>query len=102
SIDPRDTADAPSPRSNLLVRLWPPIAALFALLLAFGITFVWPRRNGLDFDIDISQRAHAAHDKRPYDLTQLAVLNNVVVHVKDHYVDPDRVVPRRMFLAGLN
>jgi carboxyl-terminal processing protease len=83
-------------------RLWMPLAAALAVAMAFGITFVWPRRNGLDFDIDGSSRARAAHERAPYDLTQVAVLKTVVTHVREHYVEPERVVPRKMFLAGLN
>ncbi len=85
-----------------LSRLWMPLAAFVAVAMALGITFVWPRRNGLDFDIDGSPRAQAAHTTAPYDLTELRVLNAVIVHVKDHYVEPERVNPKRMLLAGLN
>jgi len=86
-----------------LSRLWMPLAAFLAVAMAFGITFVWPRRNGLDFDIDSSPRAQAGgHGTQPYDLTELRVLNAVIVHVKDHYVEPERVNPKRMLLAGLN
>lgn len=85
-----------------LSRLWMPLAAFVAVAMALGITFVWPRRNGLDFDIDGSPRAQAAHTAAPYDLTELRVLNAVIVHVKDHYVEPERVNPKRMLLAGLN
>jgi carboxyl-terminal processing protease len=85
-----------------LSRLWMPFAAFLAVALALGITFVWPRRNGLDFDIDGSPRAQAAHGSQPYDLTELRVLNAVLIHVKDHYVEPERVNPRRMLLSGLN
>lgn len=83
-------------------RLWKIVAALIAVAAAFTVTFVWPRRNGLDIDIDGSPRAKAARNLEPYDLTQLQVLNRAILEVKDHYVDPSRVKPQRMFLGGLN
>lgn len=82
--------------------LWKPAVALVAVLAAFTITFVWPQRNGLNIDIDGSSRAQAARNREPYDLTELKVLNRAILEVKDHYVEPERVSPRRMLLAGLN
>jgi carboxyl-terminal processing protease len=73
-----------------------------AVVAALGITFVSPRRNGIDLDIDASSRAQAARKREPYDLTQLQVLNRVLLHVKDQYVEPERVVPKRMLLAALH
>ncbi len=83
-------------------RLWKPLLAVAVLGGALSLTFVWTKRNSLDFDIDGSSRAQAARTREPYDLTQLSVLNNVLLHVKEHYVDPARVNPRQMLLAGLN
>lgn len=82
--------------------LWKPLVAVAAVLAAFTITFVWPQRNGLNIDIDSSPRAQAARNREPYDLTELKVLNRAILEVKDHYVEPERVNPRRMLLAGLN
>jgi carboxyl-terminal processing protease len=73
-----------------------------ALLAAIGLTYVWPQRNGLDLDIDSSARAQEVRDRQPYDLTELQVMNRVILQVKDHYVDPERVSPQRMLLGGLN
>ncbi|MBK8169098.1 MAG: PDZ domain-containing protein [Sandaracinaceae bacterium] len=87
---------------NSLKRLWKPLLAAAALLGAFFLTFVWPGRNALDFDIDASPRAQASHHRENYDLTRLAVLHNVVIEVVDHYVDPTRIQPRKMLLSGLN
>ncbi|MEL6184329.1 MAG: MXAN_5808 family serine peptidase, partial [Myxococcota bacterium] len=36
-----------------------------------------------------------------YRLSALSVFSNVALHVKDHYVDPDRVRPRDMLLSAL-
>lgn len=73
-----------------------------AIGLAFTVTFVWPKRNGLDIDIDASARAKAAKEKRPYDLSKLTVLSRAVLEIKDHYVEPERAVPTKMLLSGLN
>jgi carboxyl-terminal processing protease len=76
--------------------------AFLTVGIAVGLTYVWPQRNGLDLDIDSSARAQAVRRRQPYDLTQLAVMNRVILQVKDHYVDPQRVHPQRMLLGGLN
>ena len=86
----------------MIRRVWKPLLVVLAVVTAFTVTFVWPRRNGLDIDIDASPRAQAARDRDPYDLTELRVLGRAVLEVKDHYVDPDRLDPKRMLLSGLD
>jgi carboxyl-terminal processing protease len=83
-------------------RSYRPLLALFVVLVAFGVTFVWPRDNALDFDIDGSPRAQAARQQEAYDLRRLRVLSRVILKVKDAYVEPERVDARRMLLGGLN
>src|SRR4051812_36803617 len=83
-------------------RSYRPLLALLAVLAAFGVTFVWPRDNALDFDIDGSPRAQAAKQQEAYDLRRLRVLSRVILKVKDAYVEPERVDARRMLLSGLN
>jgi len=95
------------PEGHLKVRMHgfrftKPLLALLAVAAAFTLTFVWPKQNGLPVDIDGSPRAQAARDRDPYDLTRLAVLNRAILEVKNHYVDPERVDPKKMLLAGLN
>jgi carboxyl-terminal processing protease len=75
---------------------------LLAVGMSVGLTYLWPQRNGLDFDIDSSARAQEVRSREPYDLTQLTVMNRVILQVKDHYVEPQRVNPQRMLLGGLN
>lgn len=82
-------------------KLWKPLLALVAVLAAFAVTFV-VGGNGLSVDIDGSPRARAARNRDPYDLTQLQVLNRAMLEVKRSYVEPDRINPQRMLLAGLN
>ena len=79
-----------------------PILALFAIVAAFCITFVWPQQNGLSFDIDSSPRAQAAKTRVPYDLSQVRVLKAVITKVNQNYVEPERIDHRKMLLAGLN
>jgi carboxyl-terminal processing protease len=79
-----------------------PLVALFAVSFAFGLTFLWPMRNGLDLDFGGSERAQAARNLGPYDLTKLQVMNRAILEVKDHYVEPERVNPQRMLISGLN
>jgi carboxyl-terminal processing protease len=84
------------------IRSYRPLLALVAVLVAFGVTFVWPQDNALDFDIDCSPRAQAAKQQESYDLRRLRVLSRVIVKVKDTYVEPERIDARRMLLSGLN
>lgn len=73
-----------------------------AITVAFGLTYFWPRPNGLDLDIDNSARAQEVDAATPWDLTQLTLLNRVLLQVVEHYVEPNRIDPRRMLLGGLN
>jgi len=79
-----------------------PILVVVALTGAFCVTFVWPRQNGLDFDIDTSPRAQAAKKRLPYDLSQVRVLKTVIAKVNQNYVEPQRISYHNMLLAGLN
>jgi carboxyl-terminal processing protease len=85
-----------------IFRSYRPLLALIAVLVAFGVTFVWPQDNSLDFDIDGSPRAQAAKQQETYDLRRLRVLSRVILKVKDAYVEPERIDTRRMLLSGLN
>jgi carboxyl-terminal processing protease len=79
-----------------------PILVAVALAGAFCVTFVWPRQNALDFDIDSSPRAQAAKKRVPYDLSQVRVLKTVIAKVNQNYVEPQRISYHTMLLAGLN
>jgi carboxyl-terminal processing protease len=80
---------------------WKPLLALGAVLVAFALTQLW-EQNGLDLNIDASAAAQEVRDEEAYDLTELRVMNRVILHVKNHYVEPERINPRRMLLAGMN
>lgn len=79
-----------------------PLLVIVAVCTAFCLTFVWPRHNALDFDIDTSPRARAAKSRAPYDLSSVRVLKTIVTKTNNNYVEPERVDHRRMMLAGLN
>lgn len=79
-----------------------PFLAVVALTGAFCITFVWPKHNALDFDIDSSPRAQAAKKRIPYDLSQVRVLKTVIAKVNQNYVEPQRISYRNMLFSGLN
>jgi carboxyl-terminal processing protease len=78
------------------------ILVAVALAAAFCVTFVWPRHNALDFDIDSSPRAQAAKKRLPYDLSQVRVLKTVIAKVNQNYVEPQRISYHTMLSAGLN
>jgi carboxyl-terminal processing protease len=86
----------------LPTRFWKPLLVLAAVTTAFTVTFVYPRQNALDLDLDASARAQAARKREPYDLTELKILREAVLQVKENYVEPERVEARRMLLSGLN
>lgn len=79
-----------------------PLLSISVLVVAFGLTFVWPQSNGLNFDIDTSPRARAAKKRVPYDLSSVRVLKAIVTKVSNNYVEPERIDYQRMLLSGLN
>jgi len=85
-----------------MTRWFRPILVAVALTAAFCVTFVWPRQNALDFDIDSSPRAQAAKKRLPYDLSQVRVLKTVIAKVNQNYVEPQRISYHTMLSAGLN
>ena len=80
-----------------------PIAAALTIVAAYLVAnSFWPERNGLHLNLDSSAQARGVQEVEEYDLTRLQVLNRAILEVKDHYVEPERVVPKQMLLAGLN
>jgi carboxyl-terminal processing protease len=97
------TTSSPAPRGGGWgARVLQAALGMLAIAAAFGITYFWPERNGLDLDIDNSARAQEVRAHEPYDLTQRALMNRVLMQVVEHYVEPERIEPRRMLLGGLN
>ncbi len=78
------------------------VLAAFAFIAAMFLTYVSPRRNALDLDIDASARAQEVRRAAPYDLTRLYIWERVMRNVVDSYVDRDRIDWKRMLLASLN
>jgi carboxyl-terminal processing protease len=73
---------------------------VFGLASYFALHFGW---GGLWTGLEA---AHAVTTpgapKAPYDLTQLAAVNETLNTIRSKYVDPSRVKPRQMFLSALN
>ena len=46
--------------------------------------------------------AASGGSERSYRISALSVFSNVALHVKDNYVEPDRIDPREMLLSALN
>ncbi|MCC6213775.1 MAG: PDZ domain-containing protein [Polyangiaceae bacterium] len=76
------------------------VAGLFGLALLFAKRFgsggLW---HGLEAPLAIARPGAAPP---AYDLTRLAAVNETLETIRDKYVDPSRVVPRRMFLAAVD
>jgi hypothetical protein len=111
--DARDSEGRPRPSRPEVPTTKPPTRAAATRLLqvgvgvlaiagAFALTYLYPERNGLEIDIDNSARAQEVRAHEPYDLTQRALMNRVLMQVVEHYVEPERIEPRRMLLGGLN
>ncbi len=49
----------------------------------------------------VSNEDNRAKNIAGYRLSSLSVLSNVALHVKDHYVDPTRIKPRKMLVRAL-
>lgn len=47
------------------------------------------------------QQASGSRGAGSYDLTDVQMLRQVVVHIKDNYVDPERINPKEMFVSAL-
>jgi carboxyl-terminal processing protease len=78
-----------------------PLFATLALIGAFYITAYREGSRGLWLDVN---RPIAAQTRMraPYDLSSLNVLNKVVVLVKENYVEPRRIDPRKMLQSALD
>jgi carboxyl-terminal processing protease len=76
------------------------VLGIFGVASYFALQFGW---GGLWTGLEA---AHAVTtpgaQKAPYDLTQLAAVNETLNTIRNKYVDPSRVKPRQMFLSALN
>jgi carboxyl-terminal processing protease len=79
------------------------ISALAALLVAFYVTVSW-RYGDPGWRLEFRTRpasAQTAEAPADYDLKSLSVLNRAVIHIKENYVDPQRIDERRMIGSAL-
>src|SRR5215217_6888505 len=73
-------------------------------LLALVLTVVRQSPDGVIFDpeIPIARAAPGKAPVRSYDLAALKIFNMTLVRIKDRYVDPSRVDPKKMLYAALD
>ena len=73
-------------------------------LLALVLTVVRQSPDGVIFDpeIPIARAAPGKAQKQTYDLAALKIFNMTLVRIKDRYVDPSRVDPKKMLYAALD
>ncbi|MEM1349478.1 MAG: peptidase S41, partial [Myxococcota bacterium] len=78
------------------------VVALVCLTSAFLLSISFGDR-GLQFDL--RQSAGAASDvsaNKDYNLSALRILNRVLLHLKDSYVEPERIHPSKMLVEALD
>ena len=73
-------------------------------LLALVLTVVRQSPDGVIFDpeIPIARAAPGKAQPKTYDLAALKIFNMTLVRIKDRYVDPARVDPKKMLYAALD
>jgi len=74
--------------------------ALTVLSSAFFISIRFSDR-GVQLDLKQSSGASAATENKRYNLSALKVLNSVLLHLKDSYVEPERINPSKMLVSAL-
>jgi len=80
------------------------LSALVAVLVGFYVSLSW-RTGDPGWALEFNTRpASAQGSEAPadYDLKSLSVLNRAVIHIKENYVDPQRVDERRMIESALD
>ncbi|MBI2896706.1 MAG: PDZ domain-containing protein, partial [Deltaproteobacteria bacterium] len=88
--------------TNQLRRFWKPVVIALSVAAGFYLTIEREGLNGLDIDVNSSSHADTGSPRAPYDLSQLRVLNRVILLAKEHYIDRSRIQPRQMLLSGLD
>lgn len=75
------------------------------MVIAVGIfvalVFPGPGGNGLEIGLRSSARAQETSKLRHYKFTDHLVLTEVITHVYDNYVEPERIDAQSMLLSGL-
>jgi carboxyl-terminal processing protease len=80
------------------------LSALVALLVGFYVSLTW-RSGDPGWALEFNTRpasAQGSETPADYDLKSLSVLNRAVIHIKENYVDPQRVDERRMIESALD
>lgn len=77
------------------------LVALTCLTSAFLVSVQFSDR-GVQFDLRSSDGAANDAAESSYNLSALRILNRVLLHLKDSYVEPERIDPPKMLIASLN
>ncbi len=80
-----------------------------SLLAAMVLAWAWAGNDRAPLTLTLMSEASAAQQraddalpgKGSYELSAVKVLSRVIIHVRENYVDPHRVKPREMLVAGL-
>ncbi len=86
-------------RSTLLKRA----ASIAVLLLLWGVAAADKAPPSLSAAANAAEiEAFHSKDKPDHDLSALRIFNRVVLLIKDNYVDPKRIEPKKMLLSALD
>jgi len=76
------------------------LIAFLSLAVAFLLSIRFSDR-GVQFDLKHSDGAASEAENKKYVLSDLRILNRVLLHLKDSYVEPERIDPYRMLISAL-
>ena len=81
------------------------LVATIALAAAFALSIQFSDR-GVEFELHKDNEVAASETRKgedeEYGLSQLRVLNRVLLQIKDNYVEPDRIDPNKMLFSALD
>jgi carboxyl-terminal processing protease len=86
-------------------RLLPRVAAVLVLVVLWGFAASDRAPAGLSAAAqaaEVDSTREARRDKSDHDLSALRIFNRVVLLIKDNYVDPKRIEPRKMLITALD
>ena len=75
--------------------------ALLFLTSAFLLSIQFSDK-GIQFDLKTESSAAPETSKKSYKLSALTILNSVLLHLKDNYVEPQRINPSKMLISALD
>ncbi len=88
--------------ANHVRRFWKPLVIALSVAAGFYLTIEREGLHGLDIDVNRPSHAEPGNARAAYDLSQLRVMNRVILLAKEHYIDRARIKPKDMLLSGLD